>query len=803
MLGLNVNKLTSMLSKLADNALQSYASMHKSNPYVLSLAVAEANRRKELRASGQMRGAGQPQPKVADVAIANMASSPEEQGYGGLPEQQGIGALPARNMQGMADGGIVGYDDQEPVQMMAKGGRANIYGDGMSMFDSALDQEKITNPAERAFLKAIHFQESSGKKTAKTSNRDAHGAMQVLPSTFKSVADPGMDINNPIDNMRAGIRYGRQGFRAAGGDPVLAGAFYYGGPGGMAKLKRGVIVRDPKNPNAPTTLEYGEDVKRRMQRFLGGAQPPAQAQPQRPAPSFIEPPAREMPPMLFAAAPQSEGIPSHSEAPIGDVRMGQHAGIEDDTRYRAAEQVMASAQQPTQMMAGGGVARFAGGGIDDLDPKKLRERAEKRLRLEQLREGRLVPQGPYSPLPSQADTVRPSSSANSIRSVNPAGVAGYGFGLYHGSLNEGEDAELERRRAMGPTLNSQAQGETFDPATSRSMLNRTEQSARTNPAVYGAPNTATGSDSGGAGDVPSYAAPSMDIPGMFRSAMTAAQGMDNPFAKDIEAMGKERVKTAQEDVAGLEAIHKRFDDIFIKGRKERMGTREQEVGKLKEEAGRMALINFGLAMAQTPGKGLSGILGGLTAGAKAGSAEYAKGMDKFRAAQEKLNDAKDRLEDLEVNRAELNARELHKGRMAVRATMVDVQKDMINANMEMFKLNEAKGTKVFEAQMQMGLEQLRQSGANERAAMPTGENRTFMMLGEGSTDKERFTSGLTKYKELMGDKQGSQMFKLFLETNNDRAKASLPPLTSEQFRKQQAAFYGAPTAVDVANPARP
>jgi hypothetical protein len=178
-------------------------------------------------------------------------------------------------------------------------------------------------------------------------------------------------------------------------------------------------------------------------------------------------------------------------------------------------------------------------------------------------------------------------------------------------------------------------------------------------------------------------------------------------------------------------------------------------------------------------------------------------MDKFRAAQEKLNDAKDRLEDLEVNRAELNARELHKGRMAVRATMLGARKDMINANMEMFKLNEAKGTKVFEAQMQMGLEQLRQSGANARAAMPTGENRTFMMLGEGKTDKERFTSGLTKYKELMGDKQGSQMFKLFLETNNDRAKASLPPLTSEQFRKQQAAFYGAPTAVDVANPARP
>jgi hypothetical protein len=754
-----------------------------------------------------MRGAGQPQPKVADVAIANMASSPEEQGYGGLPEQQGIGALPANNMRMMADGGIVGYaDSEEPVQMMAKGGRADIYGDGMSMFDSALDQEKITNPAERAFLKAIHFQESSGKKTAKTSNRDAHGAMQVLPSTFKSVADPGMDINNPIDNMRAGIRYGRQGFRAAGGDPILAGAFYYGGPGGMAKLKRGVIVRDPKNPNAPSTLEYGEDVKRRMQRFLGGAQPPAQAQPQRPAPSFIEPPAREMPPMLFAAAPQSEGIPSHSEAPIGDVQMGQHAGIEDDTRYRAAEQAMASAQQPTQMMAGGGyIPRYNGesGSVVGIDPQAAADREAIASWLRTLRggsesAGRAI---------ADSATVIPRGLVGVYDTavVRPMRAAGLNAAYLSPKLTpEGASPESmtpfsDVKRARDAKQEAAATPQMTSPQPTEQTYVR---KAGPVPAVYGAPNTDTGSDSGGAGDVPSYAAPSMDIPGMFRSAMSAAQGMDNPFAKDIEAMGKERVKAAQEDVAGLEAIHKRFDDIFIKGRKERMGTREQEVGKLKDEAGRMALINFGLAMAQTPGKGLSGILGGLTAGAKAGSAEYAKGMDKFRAAQEKLNDAKDRLEDLEVNRAELNARELHKGRMAVRATMVDVRKDLINANMEMFKLNEAKGTKLFEAQMQMGLEQLRQSGANERAAMPTGELRAAMMLGEGKTDKERFTSGLTKYKELMGDKQGARAYEKFLENNINREKAGLKEYTPEQFRRQQAAFFGVPTAVDVANPAR-
>jgi hypothetical protein len=98
--------------------------------------------------------------------------------------------------------------------------------------------------------------------------------MQILPGTFKQVADKDMDINKPLDNMRAGIRYGKKGFDAAGGDPVLAGAYYYGGPGGMQKAAKGVAVSDPKNPNAPDTVEYGKSIAQRMTAMLpiGAAQ---------------------------------------------------------------------------------------------------------------------------------------------------------------------------------------------------------------------------------------------------------------------------------------------------------------------------------------------------------------------------------------------------------------------------------------------------------------------------------------------------------------------------------------------------
>jgi soluble lytic murein transglycosylase-like protein len=255
----NSEKITSQIAILPDAALKQMAMMHKNDPYVLPLIISEDGRRKQMRQAAQAQMAGMPQPKVADAALAQM---------GQLPEEQGIGQLPAPNIQRMANGGIAGYEDDqegmatggmggmfnfaqqsEPVVRMAGGGMA---GDGVmnfsnggtnklsgaNLFEKALDMEGITNPRERAFLKALHGQESSGKATEKTSNRNAHGAMQILPGTFKEVADKDMDINKPLDNMRAGIRYGKKGYAAAGGDPVLAGAYYYGGPGGMQKAAK-------------------------------------------------------------------------------------------------------------------------------------------------------------------------------------------------------------------------------------------------------------------------------------------------------------------------------------------------------------------------------------------------------------------------------------------------------------------------------------------------------------------------------------------------------------------------------------
>ena len=258
---INVNQITAQMARMSDQALQQFAAMHKNDPYTLSLALSESNRRKQLRQGAQMQQ--QPQPKVVDQEVAEMAA-PQA-----LPEEIGIGQLPAPNMQRMATGGIVAFDEGGEVPGYDSGGVTKLT--PMQLFEKALDREGVQNPVERAFAKSIYLQESGGGKNTGTSNRGAVGGMQITPNTFKSVADKDMDINNPFDNMRAGIRYARQGFAAAEGNTNLAGAYYYGGPGGLDKAKKGIAVSDPKNPNAPDTLQYAKQVAARMPVLTGSA----------------------------------------------------------------------------------------------------------------------------------------------------------------------------------------------------------------------------------------------------------------------------------------------------------------------------------------------------------------------------------------------------------------------------------------------------------------------------------------------------------------------------------------------------
>src|ERR1700731_2691790 len=132
-----------------------------------------------------------------------------------------------------------------------------------SPLEDAIRAEGLTGPAADV-ARSIYQQESSSGKNKKTSNIGAVGGMQMLPATFKAYADKGWSIHNDTDNARAAVRYIKDLDKKADGDPKLISAGYYGGPSAINKLKQGIAVSDPKNPSAPNTSQYADQVVARI-----------------------------------------------------------------------------------------------------------------------------------------------------------------------------------------------------------------------------------------------------------------------------------------------------------------------------------------------------------------------------------------------------------------------------------------------------------------------------------------------------------------------------------------------------------
>lgn len=77
-------------------------------------------------------------------------------------------------------------------------------------------------------------QESNLGRNTGPSRAGAVGTMQVLPSTGREL---GLDVNDPMQNIRAGVRYLGQQVRDFG-DPALATAAYNAGPGRVREFQR-------------------------------------------------------------------------------------------------------------------------------------------------------------------------------------------------------------------------------------------------------------------------------------------------------------------------------------------------------------------------------------------------------------------------------------------------------------------------------------------------------------------------------------------------------------------------------------
>lgn len=164
---LNVKTLTDTMSRMELPQLQQYAALHKNDPYIVTLALSIANQKKQMQTSQAGQAGMQQQPKVVDQDIAQMlapvpqqmppqqtAAAPQQ----AMPEDTGIGQLPAQNLQRMAGGGIVAFDDGGKVPGFA--------GPAGSYVDPVYDYLKQLGMSAQEFISATPRAQQSIREMA-------------------------------------------------------------------------------------------------------------------------------------------------------------------------------------------------------------------------------------------------------------------------------------------------------------------------------------------------------------------------------------------------------------------------------------------------------------------------------------------------------------------------------------------------------------------------------------------------------------------------------------------------------------
>lgn len=119
-----------------------------------------------------------------------------------------------------------------------------------------LEESSATHQVDEALVKAVALVESdTGRQPV--SPAGARGVMQLMPATAASLGV--QDIDNPVENIDAGVRYLKQMLDRFGGDVRLALAAYNSGPTRVAKLGR--------VPRIKETQDYVKAVFDRMTEF--------------------------------------------------------------------------------------------------------------------------------------------------------------------------------------------------------------------------------------------------------------------------------------------------------------------------------------------------------------------------------------------------------------------------------------------------------------------------------------------------------------------------------------------------------
>jgi hypothetical protein len=201
-------------------------------------------------------------------------------------------------------------------------------------------------------------------------------------------------------------------------------------------------------------------------------------------------------------------------------------------------------------------------------------------------------------------------------------------------------------------------------------------------------------------------------------------GSKRPSASDVEAINREQQKGAEEALSGFNAdLAKRGK--AMEGQEARITAREATSKDRLDTNTNMSLINAGLAMMQSSGKGLAG----LAEGAQVGTKQYQAGLREFDNAKEKLDTARDLIEQYRRTEDTMNDKDRRALTKNINDTRAAGLQSLVNFDVKMY------GEDIATARSKLEMTVKQQEGAADRAS-----RERLSAQGEAGADRRNAAS---------------------------------------------------------------
>jgi len=246
-------------------------------------------------------------------------------------------------------------------------------------------------------------------------------------------------------------------------------------------------------------------------------------------------------------------------------------------------------------------------------------------------------------------------------------------------------------------------------------------------------------------------------------------GSKRPSEADVEAANAAKMQGAEEALSGFNA------DLAKRGKamteqEARIAVREATSKDRLETDTNLSLINAGLAMMQSTGKGLAGI----AEGAQVGTKQYQAGLREYDNAKEKLDTARDLIEQYRRTEDTMNDKDRRALTKNINDTRAAGLESLISFRTKIYGEDRADARSLLDVTVKQqeaaadrtlrkDLQASSEAGANTRAAisernaaaraqMLTGADRTAQLIASGTPQGEQVKKGLQQIADIQAGK---------------------------------------------------